>query len=873
MKDIIGETIQHYKIISKLGCGGMGVVYKAEDTKLKRIVVLKFLSSSFPLDKEAKKRFVYEAQFASALDHPNICTIHEITETDDGQSFIVMAYYEGETLKNKIEKGVIDSEEAVKIILQIAEGLKAAHEQGIVHRDIKPANIFITRKGIVKILDFGLAKSSGRTQLTQMGSTVGTISYMSPEQARGEEVDQRTDIWAMGVVMYEMLTRTLPFNAEYDQAVIYSILNEEPDLNKAPSELQSILQKTITKLPNDRYQKMDELISDIEIKQNKVAGREHLLFATAGRRKISSKTKIITASILAIVLALVIIYLIRQGGNRSDLISSTFKKKMIVVLPFVNLGSPEDEYFAQGMREEISNKLAELGSIGVISRSSAEKFAKSKKTAKEIGKELGVDYILEGTVQWGKSKDKINRIRIIPQLIRVSDDENIWSDSYDRVINDVFKVQNEIAQNVVSKLGIKILPRQFASESPPTKNLDAYEYYLEAARLEFDHISNSDILKSINDYKTAIELDSSFAAAHALLATVYMGSYFYIKRDPEILEKISKHLKKARELNPNLAEVHFAQGYDYFYLLPNGLQKALEEFKKTLEIRPNNAEANLAIGIIYFYLGKYDLELPFFLKAFSLDPLNPRYSSAVGVAYNYRRDYKNAEKYYKRAIELASNESALYVELVHNYIDWKGDTKLARQIVKRMNNNKYLELYSNILLYLNILDRSFNEVLRQLKTSKKEFEDSYFRFTPNSQMIALIYKYLKKDKLSRIYFDSSKIELEKKFLTNPEDIRFPLSLSITYAGLGEKSKSLAAFNKALKLAPKNVEILSKVTQVNYLARIYTLVGDYDNAFKQINYLLSNYTGFSVNRLKLDPTYDPLRNLPGYNTIIEKYSKD
>ncbi len=227
---MIGQTISHYKILDKLGVGGMGVVYKAEDIKLNRTVGLKFLPPSFSFDKEAKKRFIHEAQSASALDHSNICNIHEIGETAEGQLFIVMAYYEGETLKNKIEGGALDITETIKIILQIAEGLNKAHEKGIVHRDIKPANIFITNEGIIKILDFGLAKSSGRTQLTETESTTGTCNYMSPEQALGEEADQRTDIWALGIVMYEMLTGKPPFDSNYNQAIIYSILNREIDL-------------------------------------------------------------------------------------------------------------------------------------------------------------------------------------------------------------------------------------------------------------------------------------------------------------------------------------------------------------------------------------------------------------------------------------------------------------------------------------------------------------------------------------------------------------------------------------------------------------------------------------------------------------------
>ena len=862
---IPGQNISHYKILEKLGSGGMGIVYKALDTKLERMVALKFLPPSFSTDEEAKTRFIHEAKSASALDHNNICNIYEINEADDGQLFISMALYDGETLKDKIAKGPIEIDEAIKITLQICEGLEEAHKNDIIHRDIKPANIFITNNGIVKILDFGLAKSKGQTQLTQMGSTVGTVDYMSPEQATGSVIDKRTDIWSLGVMFYEMITGQRPFAGEYEQAVIYSILNTEPDLSKVSKELESILSRAITKSIDQRYQSAEDIKKDLESLRD--GSKVKRKFIPIRKPRISSRTKIIAIAVSVVVLAAVFYF------NLNKSIDSTVtedKKKMIVVLPFKNLGSPEDEYFAQGMREEISNKLAELGSIGVISRSSAEKFADTKKTAKEIGKELGVDYILEGTVQWAKYKDKPSRIRIIPQLVKVSDDINIWSDSFNREIKDVFNVQNEIAQNVVDKLGIKILPRQFASETPPTKNLDAYEYYLKATRAQFAGIgiSSSRWSQAINLYNTAIALDSNFAAAHALLAGMYLTKYYYIKKDPVILEKFTSHLQKAKELNTNLAEVHLVQGSYYYFLQSNGLQKALVEFKRVLGIRPNNAEATFMIGITNYLLGKYDLELPFVLKAFSLDPLNVRYAIWGGNFFNNQRDYKNAEKYFKRAMELATNEGEKpYLGLANNYIDWKGDTKLARQIIKDIKN----DAKRSYQIYLDILDRNFEEALKKLKHSKKEYRNDFNAYIPNSQIIALVYRYLKNDNLSRIYFDSSKTELEKKFLANPDNILLPWSLSITYAGLGEKTKSLDAFNKAMELAPKNVEKFRKVEQDHCLAKIYTLLGDNNNALKQIDYLLANYTGFSLNKLKLDPIYDPLRNLDGYKTIIDKYS--
>jgi len=260
---MIGKTVSHYKILEKLGGGGMGVVYKAQDLKLDRFVALKFLPPAFSLDEEAKQRFIHEAKAASALEHNNICNIHEINETEDGQLFIVMSCYEGESLKEKIEKGPLKIDQAIDIVIQIADGLSKAYGKEIIHRDIKPANIFMTEGGVVKILDFGLAKVTGQTQLTQMGTTVGTVAYISPEQARGEKVDHRTDIWSLGVVLYEMLTGERPFKGDYEQAVIYSVMNEEPipvkKVNPAvPTELEQIVNKALRKNPELRYSSATE---------------------------------------------------------------------------------------------------------------------------------------------------------------------------------------------------------------------------------------------------------------------------------------------------------------------------------------------------------------------------------------------------------------------------------------------------------------------------------------------------------------------------------------------------------------------------------------------------------------------------------------
>ena len=365
---MIGETISHYKILEKLGEGGMGVVYKAEDTKLDRTVALKFLPPELTKDPEAKERFIHEAKAASAIEHENICNIHEIDETEDGHIFIAMACYDGDSLQEKIEKGPFNIEEAIDIGTQIAEGLHEAHEKGIVHRDIKSANIMITTKGQAKIMDFGLAKLRGQKKLTKDGTTVGTVAYMSPEQARGEEVDHRTDIWSLGVVLYEMITGQRPFKGEYDQAVVYSILNEDPRpvtglRTGVPMELEGIIAKALTKNPQARYQHIDELAVDLQrIKRESTI--ETLPSSRSRDIELQKKHRrplLIGSLIFVIVIITALAYLNfnKPRPPATPSVESTVGhewQNSIAVLPFENMSAdPDQEYFCDGMAEEIIN--------------------------------------------------------------------------------------------------------------------------------------------------------------------------------------------------------------------------------------------------------------------------------------------------------------------------------------------------------------------------------------------------------------------------------------------------------------------------------------------------------------------------------------
>jgi serine/threonine protein kinase/Flp pilus assembly protein TadD len=863
---MISGIVSHYKIISKIGSGGMGDIYQAEDIKLKRTVALKFLPPSFSRDLDAKKRLEHEAQAASSLDHSNICTIHEINETEDGQLFIAMAFYAGETLKEKIARGPIEINEAISITRQICEGLEKAHKSGIIHRDIKPANIFITDDGIVKILDFGLAKAKGHTQLTKMGTTVGTVAYMSPEQAKGGEVDKRTDIWSTGVVFYEMITGELPFRGDYEQAIIYSIINTEPDLSKTSDELEVILRKAFNKSSAERYQSADEMKSDLEALVNRTGSKGHS--GSLRLKRIGLRTKVIAAALIILVLASVSYMIIDNTDNNS---AGNSIRKMIVVLPFENLGPPEDEYFAKGMREEISNKLSSLSSLGVISRNSAEKYAKSTKSAKEIGKELGVDYILEGTIRWAGDKKNDNRVRIISQLVRTSDDLNVWSDSYDRIIDDIFDVQNEIAQNVVDKLGIKLLPNQQVAGPPPTTNIDAYDYYLKALLFHYGPTTGDNLKTCIKLYEKAISLDPGFAAAYAQISIAHMGLFrWYWDRDSTNLEKANIYLQKAKDLSPDIAEVHLAQFFFYAWFTHN--EKGVrQELERVLEIQPNNAEALSQMAGFYKADNKFELAKRTREKAMLLDPLNARYPWAAGWDCYLYGEYTDAENYYKRAITISPEISTYYAELAELYVDWKGDTRLARQTLKNIKDEEYLDYDPNISIDLTILERDFDKALNQLKSSDKEYENSMYRYIPNSQMIALIYRFMEKDDLSRKYFNASVTTIEKMVLTKPEDPRFHFAISKSYAALGRIDEALSEVDTGIRLSPYVRESTKKSLESANLAIVYILANDYKNALKQIDLLLSLPSGFSINRLKLDPIYDPLRKLPGYKEIIYKYS--
>jgi TolB-like protein/tRNA A-37 threonylcarbamoyl transferase component Bud32/Tfp pilus assembly protein PilF len=612
---MIGKTVSHYRIVEKLGEGGMGVVYKAEDTKLKRMVALKFLPPELTRDPEAKERFIQEAQAASALDHLNICNIHEIDETAEGQLFICMACYGGETLKERIARGPLGTIDAARIAAQIGEGLAKAHAAGIVHRDMKPANIMITSEGVAKILDFGLAKLSGRTQHTKTGTTLGTVAYMSPEQARGAAADYRTDIWSFGVILYEMLTGQRPFGGDYDQAVTYSILNDEPRSVTSirpdvPGSIGDIIAKCLEKDPENRYGSAEEFTKDIQ--QIEV-----------GLRPMSP----------------------RGAMQKSRELPS------IAVLPFRDMSPARDqEYFCEGIAEELINGLAQIAGLRVAARTSAFQFKDKDLDVRRVGKELGVESVLEGSV-----RKAANRLRITAQLINVADGYHLWSEKYDRELEDVFAIQDEISMAIVEKLRGKLLKEEKSKlVKRRTEDEEAYNLYLKG-RYYWNRRHEGGIQKAIELFQQAVEKDPLCAPGYVGVADCYNVSAILAFMDPRIAyAKSKKAVAKALEIDDDLVEAHASLGWiktfhDWDWV------GAEAEFLRAFELNPNYATAHYFYSLYLGVMGRHDESLAESSRALELDPIDLVFNSIQAVTLFWGRRYDAAIQQVQKTLDMDPN--------------------------------------------------------------------------------------------------------------------------------------------------------------------------------------------------------------------------
>ncbi len=644
-----GDRFNQYRILSLLGAGGMGEVYLAEDTSLRRNVALKFLPAVLTKDKAHLRRFEVEARAVAALSHPNVCVIHEVIQTEDGRHCIVMEYIEGMTLRQRMEQDHIGVAEALDIAIQIASALCSAHRAKIVHRDIKPENVMLREDGFVKVLDFGLAKlaetksdpanSEAETLAIDLktlpGVLMGTVAYMSPEQARGLLVDARTDIWSLGVVLYEMIAGRQPFDGPTPTDVIIQIAERDPAPLEQAGSLQPIVRKTLAKDRHDRYQTTEQVLLDL-----KNAKRE-LEFGTDPGLHTQTKARSITAiAIAALVIGLVAMAIWFTRQRKTPTPATAKPIHSLAVLPMENFsGDPGQDYFADGMTETLISGLAKVGSLRVTSRTSVAQFKGSQKPLKQIANELNVDAVIEGSVQ--RFGDKIH---VGVRLIEAETEAPIWTGEYNSDLRDVLALQNELAQAVTQAIRIKLTPQEQSRLAERRRiNPAAYDDFLRG-RYYLSRQTKSDNDSAIQALSRTVEADPEFAGGWAELAQAYVWRLFLFTPDEKDLQQAAfVAVEKALALDPELAEAYLARGR-LLWTPANHFphDQAIQEYRRALALNPSLDEARNQLAVVLGHVGLEDEALAELDQALKTNPSNTLARFRVGEVLLFKGEHEKA---------------------------------------------------------------------------------------------------------------------------------------------------------------------------------------------------------------------------------------
>ncbi len=870
-----------YEIIENLGQGGMGSAYRVVDLHLDEEVTLKVLNPEIAANQTTIERFKTEMRLARKVSHKNVCKMFDLGN-EKGMFYFTMEYVPGQNLKGLIRQtGQLAAGTAVSLAKQVCEGLSEAHRAGIIHRDLKPSNIMIDREGLVRIVDFGIARSIEAQGITETGVIVGSSGYMSPEQTEYKEIDLRSDIYALGVILYEMVTGRLPYEGETPIKIAVKQKTENPpsvrSINPRISEgLDRIILKCLEKAKDKRFRNAKELFVELDRLEKDIASTQKNAIRKKTTNLMGSVIKFPKlwvglfglSFILVAVIAFTFIF-------KKDRIAAAPGGKMLVVLPFENLGPPEDEYFSDGLSDEIMSRLSALSDLGVISRTSAFQYKKTEKTIKDIGKELNVNYVLEGTVTWNRGLDGTGRVRVTCKLIRVSDDSQLWSGRFDRLIEDIFSVQTEIAEQVTKKLDLYLLdPARTALSSKPTNNLEAFDLYLKSK----DVSAKAYLGQNLQDYERAINLlleavkeDPDFTQAFLSLFEIHLHLYTDgIDRSEERLVKIRVALDNAIELEPDLPSVQLAIGIHAMHIFQD-FDRALEILESVQKVRPNLSPAYLAN--IQRLQGKWIDAIANYERAFRLNPLSSSLAHVLGRSYAWIFEYQRSDEWFDRAL-------SIYPDLYYSKLGKArlpllrdGDIQEARLRLDALPQHVLTE-YN--WYELGLLERNYQEVLDRLRVSPYEiFAEAQF-YIPKNLAYASVYSAMNRIELRRSYAERARRELVQAIGENPEDTRFVAALGLTYAYLGQSEEAVREGLRAVNLYPISKDAFEGPRYILNLAKIYALVGERGKSIEQLELLLSIPSGnnYSQALLRIDPTWDSLRSYSLFqNLLLEEGQPD
>jgi TolB-like protein/Flp pilus assembly protein TadD len=868
-----------YQIIEELGRGGMGRVYKAFDTEIEEVLSLKLLNPEVTADEQTIQRLQRELRLAHKVSHQSVCRLSHFS-CANGTHFVTMEYVLGQNLKHMLGMmKQLNLQTAVSIAKQVCEGLAEAHRVGIVHRDLKPSNLMLDRTGRVRIMDFGLSA----------GLIVGTPFYMSPEQVEAGEVDLRSDIYSLGVILYEMVTGTVPFQGQTPAQTAIKHKTEKPtdpgSINPlVPESLSRAILRCLAKDRHRRFQDVRELfdaLSQVEDDLSALTGR--MTPAPAGSQAASSPPALESAGRRrvwawpAVVILLVLAFTARLaflGFGKAAAPPAQPLRKMLVVLPFENLGPPEDDYFAAGLTEELGTRLSALKELGVISRHSARFYQGTEKTAREIHEELGVDYILDGTVQRLRSEGEPDRVRVTAQLIQAEDDTQLWSELNNLVLEDFFGIQTLIAEDVASKLDLTVLePEREALRARPTDDLEAYDMYHRARDLASAALMRVDAdayAGAISLLEKAVERDPDFTLAYLTLAITHQWIYQSgLDRSRERLDMAWAALAQAKRLDADLPEVLLAEGF-LAYQGDQDYDKALEVFERVKRVRPNLPYTYL--GYIQRRRGLYDEALQNLERSFTFLPRSADLAFQIGYTYIQLRRYEEAWEWCNRAIALDRGSYLPYLAKVRIALLGRGNVPEARFISRTIPQHQYSDY---ILFLLNMLERDYAGALDVLSSSDFDSFVGEDFFTPKSSLMAAVYADMGDEEQKRWYADQACRELEAALEENPEDPRIRLSLGLALALLGRREEAVREGLAAVASCPLESDALEAPRYVLSLAAIYAVVGEPEEAIRRLDRLLSTPCGniLSVPWLRIDPSWDGIRDHPAFKRLLDKYARE